>query len=56
MGAVWAAGSSTPLPAPLHAAIIFASDGALVVTALHDLVKGGTVVCAGIHMSDIPRC
>ena len=54
MGAVWAAGSNTPPPEPLEAAIIFAPDGALVVTALRNLVKGGTVVCAGIHMSDIP--
>jgi alcohol dehydrogenase, propanol-preferring len=54
MGVVWAAGSNTPPPEPLDAAIIFAPDGALVVTALRNLVKGGTVVCAGIHMSDIP--
>jgi propanol-preferring alcohol dehydrogenase len=38
----------------LDAAIIFASAGELVPTALHALAKGGTVVCAGIHMSDIP--
>lgn len=54
MGAAWAGGSGTPPPEPLDAAIVFASDGTLVVTALRNLVKGGTVVCAGIHMSDIP--
>jgi propanol-preferring alcohol dehydrogenase len=54
MGAAWAGGSGTPPPEPLDAAILFAPDGALVVTALRNLVKGGTVVCAGIHMSDIP--
>jgi len=54
MGAVWADGSSTPPPEPLDATVIFAADGTLVVTALRNLVKGGTVVCAGIHMSDIP--
>ena len=41
-------------PEPLDAAIIFAPAGPLVVAALQNLVKGGTVVCAGIHMSDIP--
>lgn len=54
MGAVWAGGSSEVPPEPLEAAIIFAPVGALVVTALRHLEKGGTVVCAGIHMSDIP--
>jgi alcohol dehydrogenase, propanol-preferring len=54
MGAVWAAGSSQAPPEPLDAAIIFAAAGPLVVTALRNVVKGGTVVCAGIHMSDIP--
>ncbi|HEX7421366.1 MAG TPA: zinc-dependent alcohol dehydrogenase family protein [Thermoanaerobaculia bacterium] len=54
MGAEWAGGSDTPPPKPLDAAILFAPDGTLVVTALRNLVKGGTVVCAGIHMSDIP--
>jgi propanol-preferring alcohol dehydrogenase len=54
MGAAWAGGSGAPPPEPLDAAIVFAPDGALVVTALRNLVKGGTVVCAGIHMSDIP--
>lgn len=54
MGAVWACGSSAAPPHPLDAAIIFAPEGSLVVTALRNLVKGGTVICAGIHMSDIP--
>lgn len=54
MGAVWAGGSSDQSPEPLEAAIIFAAVGPLVVTALRNVVKGGVVVCAGIHMSDIP--
>ena len=54
MGAAWAGGSSQTPPEPLEAAIIFAPVGPLVVTALRNLVKGGVVVCAGIHMSDIP--
>ena len=54
MGAVWAADSGTAPPELLDAAIIFAPEGSLVVTALRNLVKGGVVVCAGIHMSDIP--
>ena len=54
MGAVWAGASGTPPPERLDSAIVFAPDGALVVTALRNLVKGGNVVCAGIHMSDIP--
>ncbi|MGO9672668.1 MAG: zinc-dependent alcohol dehydrogenase family protein [Methylocella sp.] len=53
-GAVWAGGSLTSPPEPLDAALIFAPVGALVPTALHALEKGGTVVCGGIHMSDIP--
>ena len=52
MGAVWAGGSSEAKP--FDAAIIFAPAGELVVAALRNVVKGGTVVCAGIHMSDIP--
>ncbi|HEV2720769.1 MAG TPA: zinc-dependent alcohol dehydrogenase family protein [Thermoanaerobaculia bacterium] len=52
MGAAWAGGTSEAKP--LDAAIIFAPAGELVVTALRNVVKGGTVVCAGIHMSDIP--
>jgi len=53
-GAVWAGGSGERPPVPLDAAIVFASVGALVVRALEALAPGGTVVCAGIHMSDIP--
>jgi propanol-preferring alcohol dehydrogenase len=54
LGAVWAGGSDVPAPEPLDAALIFAPVGALVPTALRNTAKGGTVVCAGIHMSDIP--
>lgn len=54
LGAVWAGDASTPPPEPLDAAIIFAPDGALVPAALKHVRKGGVVVCAGIHMSDIP--
>jgi propanol-preferring alcohol dehydrogenase len=54
LGATWAGGSDERPPAPLDAAIIFAPVGALVPAALANVVKGGTVVCAGIHMSDIP--
>lgn len=54
LGAVWAGGSDVVPPDPLDAAIIFAPDGALVPLALKSLRKGGQVVCAGIHMSDIP--
>ena len=53
-GAVWAGGSSEAPPVKLDAAIVFASAGELVVRALEALAPGGTVVCAGIHMSDIP--
>jgi len=53
-GAAWAGGSSEPPPVKLDAAIVFASPGELVVRALEALAPGGTVVCAGIHMSDIP--
>jgi propanol-preferring alcohol dehydrogenase len=53
-GAVWAGGSSEKPPVQLDAAIIFASVGELVVRALEALAPGGTVICAGIHMSDIP--
>jgi propanol-preferring alcohol dehydrogenase len=53
-GAVWAGGSSERPPVPLDGAIIFASVGELVVRALEALAPGGTVVCAGIHMTDIP--
>ena len=54
MGAVWTGDSSRPPPQPMDAAILFAPVGALVPEALRHVVKGGTVVCAGIHMSDIP--
>jgi propanol-preferring alcohol dehydrogenase len=54
LGAVWAGGSEEPPPALLDAAILFAPVGSLVPTALRAIRKGGVVVCAGIHMSDIP--
>lgn len=54
LGAAWAGGSDVPPPEPLDAALIFAPVGALVPAALAATTKGGTVVCAGIHMSDIP--
>ena len=54
LGAVWAGGSDEMPPEPLDAAIIFATVGALVPLALQAVRKGGRVVCAGIHMSDIP--
>ena len=54
IGAVWAGGSDEPPPEPLDAAIIFAPVGSLVPAALKAIHKGGRVVCAGIHMSDIP--
>jgi propanol-preferring alcohol dehydrogenase len=54
LGAAWAGASNESPPAPLDAAIIFAPVGALVPVALQALAPGGTVVCAGIHMSDIP--
>jgi propanol-preferring alcohol dehydrogenase len=54
LGAVWAGASTEPPPDPLDAAIIFAPKGALVPEALRRTVAGGTVVCAGIHMSDVP--
>lgn len=54
LGAVWAGGSDEMPPEKLDAAIIFAPVGALVPAALRALVKGGVVVCGGIHMSDIP--
>ena len=54
LGAVWAGASTDPPPEPLDAAIIFAPVGALVPAALRAVVKAGTVVCAGIHMSAIP--
>ncbi len=54
LGAVWAGGSDELPPEPLDAAILYAPVGALVPAALRAVRKGGTVVCAGIHMSDIP--
>jgi len=54
LGAVWAGDSDTPPPEPLDAAIVFAPVGALVPLALQAVAPGGRVVCAGIHMSDIP--
>jgi propanol-preferring alcohol dehydrogenase len=54
LGADWAGGSEQMPPEPLDAAIIFATVGALVPLALKAVRKGGRVVCAGIHMSDIP--
>ncbi|CAN0625526.1 putative alcohol dehydrogenase AdhA [Burkholderia multivorans] len=54
LGARWAGGSDTRAPQPLDAALIFAPVGALVPLALAAVVKGGTVVCGGIHMTDIP--
>ncbi|ATE62556.1 alcohol dehydrogenase [Thauera sinica] len=54
LGARWAGAAEDVPPVPLDAALIFAPAGELVPAALHAMAKGGTVVCAGIHMSDIP--
>jgi propanol-preferring alcohol dehydrogenase len=54
LGAVWAGGSDELPPTELDAAILFAPVGSLVPAALRATAKGGVVVCAGIHMSDIP--
>ena len=54
LGAEWAGDALAPGPEPLDAAIIFAPVGSLVPAALRAVAPGGTVVCAGIHMSDIP--
>jgi propanol-preferring alcohol dehydrogenase len=54
LGAEWAGDSLSPPPEELDAAIVFAPVGHLVPAALRALAKGGTVVCAGIYMSDIP--
>jgi propanol-preferring alcohol dehydrogenase len=54
LGAIWAGGSDENPPEPLDATLIFAPVGALVPAALAVTRKGGTVVCGGIHMSDIP--
>jgi alcohol dehydrogenase, propanol-preferring len=55
LGAAWAGPSDAPPPEPLDAAVIFAPAGELVPRALAAVSPGGIVVCAGIHMSDIPR-
>jgi alcohol dehydrogenase, propanol-preferring len=55
LGAEWAGDALGPAPEELDAAIIFAPVGALVPAALRAVAKGGTVVCAGIHMSDLPE-
>jgi alcohol dehydrogenase, propanol-preferring len=54
LGAEWAGDALGPPPEELDAALIFAPAGELVPVALQAMAKGGTVVCAGIHMSDIP--
>ena len=54
LGCEWAGDALGPAPEELDAAIVFAPVGALVPAALRAVVPGGTVVCAGIHMSDIP--
>lgn len=54
LGAAWAGDSTTQPPVQLDAALLFAPVGALIPTALRAVRKGGVVVCAGIHMSDIP--
>jgi propanol-preferring alcohol dehydrogenase len=54
LGCSWAGGSDMAPPAPLDAALIFAPVGPLVPAALRATAKGGSVICAGIHMSDIP--
>jgi alcohol dehydrogenase, propanol-preferring len=54
LGAVWAGGSDEPAPEALDAAILFAPVGALIPVALAAVHPGGRVVCAGIHMSDVP--
>jgi propanol-preferring alcohol dehydrogenase len=54
LGAEWAGASGDAPPEPLDAAIIFAPVGALVLDALRACDRGGTVICAGIHMSDLP--
>lgn len=54
LGAAWAGGSDEVAPVELDAAILFAPEGALVPLALRAVRRGGRVICAGIHMSDIP--
>ena len=55
MGAVWSGGSNDDSGAELDSVLIFAPSGVLMVDSLKNLRKGGTVVSAGIHMSDIPK-
>jgi propanol-preferring alcohol dehydrogenase len=55
LGVTWAGGSDQPAPKALDAAIIFAPVGSLIPAALESVRKAGRVVCAGIHMSDIPQ-
>ena len=54
LGAVWASDCSQPAPEEFDGAIIFAPAGELIPEALSDIGKGGTVICGGIHMSEIP--
>ena len=54
LGAAWAGASDEPPPEPLDAALLFAPVGQLVPLALAAVCPGGAVVCAGIHMSDVP--
>ena len=54
LGAAWVGSSTEPPPEPLDAALVFAPAGELVPAALRAVARGGAVVCAGIHMSDIP--
>jgi propanol-preferring alcohol dehydrogenase len=54
LGAAWAGDSTAAPPEEMDAAIIFAPVGALITQALRHTAKGGTVVCAGVHMSDVP--
>jgi propanol-preferring alcohol dehydrogenase len=54
LGAVWVGGAADAPPEPLHGAIIFAPAGEIVIPALRALDRGGTVACAGIHMTPIP--
>lgn len=55
LGAEWVGEANEPLSPQVHAAIIFAPDGSLVPTALRSVKPGGTVACAGIHMSELPK-
>ena len=55
LGVAWAGGSDERPPSELDAAILFAPVGSLIPKALADVVKGGVVVCAGIHMTDVPQ-